>query len=125
MAIPEPQLKFVNGADGACEVSYIAADNTVAIKLALSGKQTMELFRELDAYPSLYLDGAVHVSINSDVQEPSTCKTYFVDQLVADAISKEMLEDEPEAAHLLAEFRTRLLKSLEHVDTAIASLPKT
>ena len=123
MAIPEPQLKFVNGADGACEVSYIAADNTVAIKLALSGKQTMELFRELDAYPSLYLDGAVHVSINSDVQEPSVCKTYFVDQLVANAVSPEMLDDEPEAASMLTGFRARLLKSLEYVEKAIASLP--
>ena len=47
-----------------------------------------------------------------------------LDQLIADAVSLEMLEDEPEAASMLAGFRARLLKSLEHIDTAIASLPK-
>ena len=47
-----------------------------------------------------------------------------LDQLVADAVSAEMLEDEPNAAQQLSEFRIRLLKSLEHVEKAIASLPK-
>jgi len=47
-----------------------------------------------------------------------------LDQLVAEAISSDMLDDEPNVAHMLSEFRVRLLKSLEHVEQAIASLPK-
>ena len=47
-----------------------------------------------------------------------------LDQLVADAVSVDMLEDELDAATMLVEFRSRLLKSLEHVDKAIASLTK-
>jgi|SRR5665213_3501358 len=47
-----------------------------------------------------------------------------LDQLITEAVSEDMLEDEPDAAAMLAEFRSRLLKSLEHVDRAIAALPK-
>ena len=45
-------------------------------------------------------------------------------QLVSQAVAPEMLQDEPEAAQILSKFRARLLKSLEHVEQAIASLPK-
>ncbi len=45
-------------------------------------------------------------------------------QLIAEAISPDMLEDEPDALQMLSKFRDRLLKSLEHVEKAIASLPK-
>jgi hypothetical protein len=80
--------------------------------------------QELDHQPLLSLEG--FVSVISDVISLSQLENppIALDQLVADAISPEMLEDEPEAASMLDKFRTRLLKSLAHLDTAIASLPK-
>ena len=124
MVVPEPQLKLVNRADGSCEVSYIAADNSVAIKLTLSRLQAAALNGELNASPSVNLDGTIYVSIDSDVQELPTGEVVCIDEFVCHAVQPDMLEDEPEAANMLAEFRSRLLKSLEHVDKAIASLPK-
>ena len=61
---------------------------------------------------------------DDDVQQTIQVVTVGLDQLVAEAISPEMLEDEPEAAKMLSKFRDRLRKSLEHVEQAIASLPK-
>lgn len=124
MVFPEPQLKFVNGADGTCEVSYIATDNSIAIKLALSRKQAAGLIGELSASPNVNLDGTIYVSINADVLELPIGKAVTIDEFVYQAVQPDMLENEPEAANMLAEFRTRLLKSLEHVEQAIASLPK-
>ena len=76
------------------------------------------------ATPSINIDGSVTVMVEDDVQQTIQVVTVGVDQLVAEAISPEMLEDEPEAAQMLSHFRDRLLKSLEHVEQAIASLPK-
>ncbi len=80
--------------------------------------------QELDYQPLFSLDGCV--SVISDVISLSQLKNRLVplNQLVADAVSPEMLEDEPEATQLLCQFRARLLKSLELVEQAIASLPK-
>ena len=80
--------------------------------------------QELDHQPLLSFQGCV--SVISDVISLSQLanRPIPLDQLVADVVSPEMLEDEPEAAQHLSEFRTRLLKSLELVDQAIASLPK-
>jgi hypothetical protein len=80
--------------------------------------------QELDLQPLFSLDG--RVSVISDVISLSQLENQPIalDHLVAEAISPDMLEDEPNAAQQLSEFRTRLLKSLEYVDTAIASLPK-
>jgi predicted amino acid-binding ACT domain protein len=61
---------------------------------------------------------------DDDVQQTVQVAIVDIDLLVAEAIALEMLEDEPEAAQMLAKFRDRLLKSLEHVEQAIASLPK-
>jgi hypothetical protein len=124
VVFPEPQLKFVNGADGTWEVSYIATDNSIAIKLALSRKQAAGLIGELSASPNVNLDGTIYVSIDTDVLELPIGKAVTIDEFVYQAVQPDMLEDEPEAANMLAEFRTRLLKSLEHVEKAIASLPK-
>jgi hypothetical protein len=80
--------------------------------------------QELDHQPLLSLEG--FVSVISDVISLSQLENppIALDQLVVDAISPGMLEDEPEAASMLDKFGTRLLKSLAHLDTAIASLPK-
>lgn len=124
MVIPELDLKFVNRSDGTCEVSYIASDNTATIKFVLSRKQAAELIGELSASPNMNLDGTIYVSTDSDTLETSNGKAVSIDEFVSQAVQSEMLEDEPEAASMLAGFRNRLLKSLEHVDSAIASLPK-
>ena len=76
------------------------------------------------ATPSINIDGSVTVMFDDDVQQTIQVVPVGLDQLVAEAISTEMLEDEPEIAQMLAKFRDRLLKSLEHVEQAIASLPK-
>ena len=81
--------------------------------------------QELEQQPFLSLEGCV--SVISDVISLSQLKIQPIalDQLVADAVSAEMLEDEPNAAQQLSEFRIRLLKSLEFVEQAIATLPKS
>ena len=124
MAISVSELKLVNGVDGICEVSYIATDNSIVVKLTLSRQQTAGLIGEQNASPSLNIDGTIYVSVNCDVLGASVGKTYFIDNLVDQAVQPQMLEDEPEAASMLAGFKTRLLKSLEQVDNAIASFPR-
>jgi hypothetical protein len=76
------------------------------------------------ANPSIDTDGTVTVILDDEVQQTIQVAAVALDQLVAEAIAPEMLEDEPEAAQMLSKFRDRLLKSLEHVEQAIASLPK-
>ena len=76
------------------------------------------------AIPSIDIDGGVTVMFDSEVQQTIQVATLALDQLIAEAISPEMLEDEPDAAQMLSKFRNRLLRSLELVDQAIASLPK-
>jgi hypothetical protein len=70
------------------------------------------------------LDGTV--SLDSEICAPTLESSTETDilQLVSQAVALEMLEDEPDAALMLAKFRDRLLKSLEQVGQAIASLPK-
>jgi hypothetical protein len=76
------------------------------------------------ATPSINIDGSVTVMFDDDVQQTIQVVAIGLELLVAEAIAPEMLEDEPEAAQMLSKFRERLLKSLEHVEQAIASLPK-
>ena len=78
----------------------------------------------IQATPSINIDGSVTVMFGDDVQQTAPAEIVDIDQLVAEAVAPEMLEDEPEAAQMLSKFRDRLLKSLEHVEMAIASLPK-
>jgi hypothetical protein len=78
----------------------------------------------LSIFVELQLDGTV--SLDSEICAPTLESSTETDilQLVSQAVALEMLEDEPEAAQMLCKFRDRLLKSLEHVEQAIASLPK-
>jgi hypothetical protein len=111
-------------------------DNSLVMQLADSQGSTMasisipiekinELLRPyLSIFVELQLDGSV--LLNSEVFIPTIEPSTEMDilQLALRAVAPEMLEDEPEAAQMLAKFRDRLLKSLEHVEQAIASLPK-
>lgn len=95
----------------------------VASMSVLKGQLLPTIAQELDHQPLLSMEGCI--SVISDLISSSQLENLPIalDQLVADAVSPEMLEDEPEAAHMLSEFRTRLLKSLELVEQAIALLP--
>jgi hypothetical protein len=81
-------------------------------------------FALAQATPSIDINGSVTVMFDNEVQQTIQVATVAFDQLVAQAVSSEMLEDEPEAVQMLSKFRDRLLKSLEHVEQAIALLPK-
>jgi hypothetical protein len=78
----------------------------------------------ISIFVELQLDGTV--SLDSEICAPTLEPSTETDilQLVSQAVVPEMLEDELEAAQMLSKFRDRLLKSLEHVEQAIASLPK-
>jgi hypothetical protein len=67
-------------------------------------------------------EGLISASWEESMMELDTIKAISIDQFIAEAISPEMLEDEPEAAQMLTKFRDRLLKSLEHLEKALASL---
>ena len=78
----------------------------------------------IQATPSIIFDGSVTVMFDDEAQQTIQVAAVALDQLVAEAIAPEMLEDEPEAEQMLSKFRDRLLKSLEQVEQAIAALPK-
>lgn len=116
------------GAPSGAQYVVMELQDTVGVAVASMSVLREQLLAaitlEVDHHPLLSLKG--FVSVISDVislSEPEI-QPIALDQLVADAISPEMLDDEPEATHMLSEFRTRLLKSLELVEQAIASLPK-
>lgn len=76
------------------------------------------------ANATINIDGSVSVTFDNELQPSDQAATVSLDQLVAEAVSADMLDDEPDAAAMLEEFHNRLLKSLEYVDQAIASLTK-
>jgi hypothetical protein len=80
--------------------------------------------QKLECYPLMMLNGVVSIASDETVEPLSANQTITLDQLIADGISSDMLDDEPNAANMLSELRDRLLKSLKHVDQAIKSLPK-
>jgi hypothetical protein len=81
-----------------------------------------ELSRILKPCVLMSPEGLISASWEESMLELDTIKAISIDQFIAEAISPEMLEDEPEAAQMLTKFRDRLLKSLEHLEKAIASL---
>jgi hypothetical protein len=78
----------------------------------------------ISIFVELQLDGTV--SLDSEICAFTSAPSTETDilQLVSQAVAPEMLEDEPQAAQMLSKFRDRLLKSLDHVEQAIRSLPK-
>ena len=72
--------------------------------------------------PIIDLEGLVYVDDwELDPMFPS--REYItVDQLVAEAVSPDMLEDEPFATDLLMRFRERLFAALQHVNKALATV---
>ncbi|MDP8997156.1 MAG: hypothetical protein M3O03_09165 [Pseudomonadota bacterium] len=77
-----------------------------------------------EALVTINLDGSVGVMFDNELNSTPQSPSISLDQLVANAVSSDMLEDEPDAAAMLAKLRARLLKSLKYVDQAIATLAK-
>jgi hypothetical protein len=77
-----------------------------------------------EATASINIDGCVAVMFEHEFEPSVHAAAIPLDQLVASAVSADMLEDERDATAMLTEFRARLLKSLEYVDQAITSLTK-
>jgi hypothetical protein len=92
--------------------------------VAIAHETIHELLQpHLSIFADLQLDGSVSLESEFFASFPIPKKTDIL-ELVKQALAPEMLEDEPEAAQMLSKFRDRLLKSLEHVEQTIASLPK-
>ncbi len=117
------------------ENEHIDADESVIHIASPSGKNLLsltiahEIGQQLksalnEVTPSINFDGSVGVVFDDEFQQANHATAVALDQLVADAVSPDMLEDEPDANKMLAEFRIRLIKSLELVEQAIVSLPK-
>jgi len=100
-----------------------SGQNLISLSIAREISQHITSARA-QATPSINIDGSVTVIFDDDVQQTIQVVTVELELLVAEAIAPKMLEDEPEAAQMLFKFRDRLLKSLEHVEQAIASPPK-
>jgi hypothetical protein len=79
--------------------------------------------QKLECYPILSPHGFVSL-VSDELTEALSNDAISLDQLVAEAISPDMLDEEQNVATMLSELRARLLKSIEHVDHALASLPK-
>ncbi len=100
-----------------------SGQNLISLSIAREIGQHIASAR-VQVTPSINIDGSTTVMFDDDLQQTIQAVTVGLDQLVAEAIAPEMLEDEPEVAKMLSKFRDRLLKSLEHVEKAIASLSK-
>jgi hypothetical protein len=79
--------------------------------------------QKLEGYPILSPHGFVSL-VSDEITETLSDRAIAVDQLVAEAISPDMLDDEQNVVAMLYELRARLLKSIEYVDQAHASLQK-
>jgi hypothetical protein len=67
------------------------------------------------------LDGTVSID-SLDMPAPAQLASIGLDALVARDVSPDMLEDEPNAADMLAKLRARLLTALRSVDNAMVLL---
>ena len=111
------------GLDGKIVFELADSDGTILASASIPVETIVELLQpHVSIFAELQLDGTV--SLESELFAPAPLpKTTDILELVRQALAPEMLEDEPEVAKMLSKFRDRLLKSLEHVEKAIASLP--
>jgi hypothetical protein len=72
--------------------------------------------------PIVDLEGLVYVDDWEDDTMFIPREHITLDQLVAEAVSTDMLKDEPFAVDLLMRFRERLFAALQHVDKALATV---
>ena len=97
---------------------------TMASLSAPSDQLMQAVSQKLRCYPLMSPDGTVSIASDEFAEPLPSVQTIALDQLIAESISTDMLDDEPNAANMLSELRVRLLKSLELVEQAIVLLPK-
>ena len=101
------------------------ADGNALASMSVPGAQLLRATaQKLAPYPLISPAGVMSMVSDEITIPQQESRAISVDQLVANAVSADMLEDESDVATMLAEFRARLLKSLEYVDQAIVSLVK-
>jgi hypothetical protein len=113
-------------ASGQCVIIELQVSNGLALAtLSVPGELLLqEVAKTLLGYPILSPHGFVSL-VSDEITETLSNRAIALDQLVAEAISPDMLDDEQNVETMLAELRARLLKSLEYVNQAIATLPKS
>jgi hypothetical protein len=117
--------RSVEVSEGPIVLELVDAQGWTLASVSIPSVTINELLRPyLSIFVELHLDGTV--SLDSEICAPTLVPPTETDilQLVSQAVAPEMLEDEPEAVQMLSKFRDRLLKSLKHVEKAIASLPR-
>ena len=119
-----PETGALSGAQYVVVELQDKAGLVVASMSVLKEQLLSTITQELDHQPLVSLDGCVSVFSDEVTLLQLENQTIALDQLVAHAVSPEMLEDEPDTVQMLAKFRIRLLKSLQLVEQTIASLPK-
>ena len=117
----------VAGVQASGERIVVELQDSKGIALGTLSVPSDQLFeavaQKLEGYPILSPHG--FVSLESDeLNETLSNQAIALDQLVAKAISPDMLDDEQNVAAMLSELSARLLKSIQHVDQALVSLPK-
>jgi hypothetical protein len=120
---PSDQVQLVD--EQRVVVELQDANSLTMASLSLPCDQLLQaVSQKLKCYPLMTPDGVVSVVSDEVAEALPANQTISLDQLIAESISSDMLEDEPEAANMLFELRARLINSLEHVEQAIVSLPK-
>ena len=120
---PSDQVDLADGQR--VDVELQDANNLTMASLAVPIVQLLQaVSQKLECYPSMSPDGIVSVASGETGELLPSIQSITLDQLVAEGISSDMLDDEPNAANMLSELRAHLLKSLEYVEQAIISLPK-
>ena len=120
---PSDQAHLAGGQHVVVELQN-AISLTIASLSAPSDQLMQAVSQKLRCYPLLSPDGTVSIASDETAEPLPSTQTFTLDQLIANGVSSDMLDDEPKVANMLSELRARLLKSLEYVEQAIASLPK-
>ena len=135
-ALKEPSRELTLKLSWPSDQAHLADDQHVVVELqnaksltiasvsVPSGQLLQAVSQKLKCYPLMTPDGIVSVVSDETAEPLPPTQSNTLDQLVAEGISSDMLDDEPNAANMLFELRARLLKSLELVEQAITSLPK-
>ena len=135
-ALKVPSRDLTLKLDWPSDQTHLADKQRVVLELQSSDRLTEALIsvpsdqllqavsQKLECYPLMSPDGIVSVVSDETAEPLPPTQANTLDQLVADGVSADMLDDEPNAANMLSELRARLHKSLDYVEQAIASLPK-
>ena len=118
--------KHGQGTHGEPETTYSLVlsntDKMEIMRFALPRSFVDEIQRDTAGIELLMsLDGTVSID-SLDMSEPAQLASIGLDALVARDVSPDMLDDEPNAADMLAKLRARLLTALRSVDNAMVSL---